>query len=325
MNKYIFFKKLCDEKIPELLPNVGDRKILIWGASDGGKIVKEALEQAGGQCAGFVDIKAEEKREFCGKPVYLPTHLDVCSYFVIVGVMAFYYSIEENLWSMNYTHQDYIYLFDNESYNKEDIYYRGCKVGRYTYGYEALLEHYPIAAVIGRYCSINETARIWNNHSLDCVTTHPMLDYRQFYSWDKQKEREEYVRRYGIHFDNADYENSNIRDNRPVVIGNDVWIGARVNILPGVHIGDGAVLAAGAVVVNDVEPYAIVGGVPAKKIKLRFSPEMVQQFLAIKWWDWTIEKIEENIELFYQPEKFCEKFYQEAKWKGTEALHGGGV
>ena len=83
-----------------------------------------------------------------------------------------------------------------------------------------------------------------------------------------------------------------------------MWIGANVIILPGVKIGNGAIIAAGAVVTKDVEPYAIVGGVPAKLIKYRFKKEEINQLEEIKWWNWSIEEIERNIELFYRPEKF---------------------
>ena len=79
-------------------------------------------------------------------------------------------------------------------------------------------------------------------------------------------------------------------------------------ILPGVTIGDGAVLAAGAIVNKNVEPYEIVGGVPAKPIKKRFTDDVIEKLLEIKWWDWSIDEIEENIELFYQPEKMVSFF-----------------
>ena len=88
------------------------------------------------------------------------------------------------------------------------------------------------------------------------------------------------------------------------MIGNDVWIGANVVILPGVTVGDGAILAAGAIVTKDVEPYAIVGGVPAKKLRYRFPQVVREALLASAWWEWSQEKIEEHIELFFTPEAF---------------------
>ena len=92
------------------------------------------------------------------------------------------------------------------------------------------------------------------------------------------------------------------------MIGNDVWIGRNAIILPGNTIGDGAIIAAGAVVTHDVPPYTIVGGVPARPIRKRFSDDIIEKLLEIKWWDWPEEKIVENFEYFYQPEKFAEKF-----------------
>ena len=77
-------------------------------------------------------------------------------------------------------------------------------------------------------------------------------------------------------------------------IGNDVWIGNNVIIKYGVKIGDGAILGAGAVVTKDVEPYSIVGGVPAKVIKYRFSPDEIKFLLAFKWWDKDLNWLKEN-------------------------------
>lgn len=76
-----------------------------------------------------------------------------------------------------------------------------------------------------------------------------------------------------------------------VVIGSDVWIGRRATILSGVKIGHGAVVAAGAVVVKDVEPYWIVGGNPARPIRRRFSDETVERLLQIRWWEWPEERV----------------------------------
>lgn len=79
------------------------------------------------------------------------------------------------------------------------------------------------------------------------------------------------------------------------VVGNDVWIGYNATIMPGVTIGDGAIIAANATVTRDVEPYAIVGGNPAKEIRKRFPEDQIQELLTIKWWDWDIEKITQNV------------------------------
>ncbi len=80
------------------------------------------------------------------------------------------------------------------------------------------------------------------------------------------------------------------------VIGNDVWIGHDATIMPGVTIGDGAIIATKAVVTKDIEPYTIVGGNPAKLIKKRFSDETISKLLELKWWDWDIEKITRNVD-----------------------------
>jgi virginiamycin A acetyltransferase len=79
-------------------------------------------------------------------------------------------------------------------------------------------------------------------------------------------------------------------------IGNDVWIGFNSTIMPGVKIGDGAIIATNSTVTKNVEPYSIVGGNPAKEIKKRFSKEQIERLLEIKWWNWEIEKITKNIQ-----------------------------
>jgi len=79
-------------------------------------------------------------------------------------------------------------------------------------------------------------------------------------------------------------------------VGNDVWIGYRSTIMPGVSIGDGAIIASNSTVINDVDPYTIVGGNPARPIKKRFSDSTIEKLISIKWWDWNIKKITDNIQ-----------------------------
>lgn len=79
-------------------------------------------------------------------------------------------------------------------------------------------------------------------------------------------------------------------------IGNDVWIGYNATIMGGVTVGDGAIIATNSTVVRDVEPYSIVGGNPAAEIKKRFSEDIIAKLLKLKWWNWEIEKITENVQ-----------------------------
>ncbi len=88
-------------------------------------------------------------------------------------------------------------------------------------------------------------------------------------------------------------------------IGNDVWIGFNSTIMPGIKVGDGAIIAANSTVIRNVEPYSIVGGNPAKEIKKRYTQEQIERLLAMKWWDWDIEKISRNVHILTS-EKFDE-------------------
>ena len=128
--------------------------------------------------------------------------------------------------------------------------------------------------VIGRYtCIANEVMTVAGNHPVSFASVHPAFySVAQELSYVKQSK-----------FKDFNYLDSEKRIS--VEIGNDVWIGARATILEGITIGDGAVVAAGAIVTKDVPPYAIVGGVPAKIIKYRFDEETIQKLLKLKWWE----------------------------------------
>lgn len=128
--------------------------------------------------------------------------------------------------------------------------------------------------VIGRYtCIANDVMTVAGNHPTSFVSTHPA-----FYSL---AQKPSYVKR--SKFEDFKYLNSEKKIS--IEIGNDVWIGARATILEGVNIGDGVVVAAGAVVTKDIPPYAIVGGVPARIIRYRFDEEIIQNLLRMKWWE----------------------------------------
>ena len=146
-----------------------------------------------------------------------------------------------------------------------------------------VLYHYPInhdRLTIGKFCSIACGAKfIFNcaNHTLQSLSTYTFPLF--FEEWDLPKS-----------------EVATAWDNKgDIVIGNDVWIGYDAVIMAGVHIGDGAIIGTRAVVTKDVEPYSIVGGVPAKEIRKRFAPDVAAELLELKWWNWSSEKIKNHI------------------------------
>lgn len=298
------FRLLCKNKIGIISTLSGGRKLWIYGAGAGGRILFEELRKRDIRICGFIDRNAKQLKTVNDLQVVSLDEVKCIDSYIVVSLRSWDSSVPEEFAKRGIEIYNYYYVAAGTGFNQTDIVYRGCKVGRYTYGYESLLQEYPLAVSIGRYCSINGTARIWNNHSVDCITTHPFLDHPMFLSWENYIQKAELLNKYGRHWNNAEFENSPIRNNKPIVIGNDVWIGANVIILPGVHVGDGAILAAGAVVTKDVEDYAIVGGNPAKIIRYRFGADEIKRLLQIQWWNWPHEEIENHIELFYQPISF---------------------
>ncbi len=141
-----------------------------------------------------------------------------------------------------------------------------------------VLYHYPINGdklIIGRFCSVACGARFLmtsGNHTLSSLATYTFPIFFDEWGLDKNV--------------------TSAWDNKgDIVIGSDVWIGYEAVILSGVHIGDGAIIGARAVVTKDVEPYTVVGGVPAKPIRRRFSDDTIERLLALRWWDWEHERI----------------------------------
>lgn len=309
-DEYSALVRTCSDRLDEIVINSAGRDLIIWGCGHCGIACFDVLSDAGFSIRAFVDRNFKSIGSFLGKHVWSIQEVDKNKHYVIAAINSFDVSIEKTLIELGLSDKDYVHVVNYSEYIHEDIVYKGIPVGRYTYGYKHLLQDCPMARKIGRYCSINKTARIWNNHPVDFVTTSPILDHRGFSSsYSEYLRRRDFCNLYGIYNHNHSSYDSPIRDNRPVEIGNDVWIGANVVILPGVKISDGAILAAGAVVTHDVEPYAIVGGVPAKLIKKRFSDEDIHKLLSIAWWDWKQEQIEENMEFFFQPQEFIKMFF----------------
>ena len=151
---------------------------------------------------------------------------------------------------------------------------RKCRMGEGSYAGEGF-EVANRETTVGKYCSIGCNVNLGaTQHPVDFLSTHPMLYTDMPYGPNLPPECR-------CKFDGV---------KPPCHIGNDVWIGLNAVIMDGITVGDGAVIAAGAIVTKDVPPYAIVGGVPAKVIRYRFSPEIIAALLELRWWDLPMEK-----------------------------------
>lgn len=165
--------------------------------------------------------------------------------------------------------------------------FKDFSIGRFSYGKPKIYAS-KNSFSLGNFCSIADGVTIYSGaeHQTSWIKTYPFLEFPEL------------------------IEDKDVNKSKGnVTIGNDVWLADGVLVLSGVTIGDGAVVAARAVVTKDVKPYEIVGGNPAKHIKYRFNEEQISELLKIKWWDWDIEKIKSNLDLILSEDidKFINK------------------
>lgn len=217
---------------------------------------------------------------------------------IIRAVAVYFYRLFKRVWYKRYNidiHSSVLFnqysSFEGNNCIRNKSVVSSSKLGRYSFVGERT---YLPECKIGSFCSIAAEVKVISE-------THPSRGFLStspvFYSLLKQcgqtfaKEQL---------FDERIYvKNTNYR----AVIGNDVWICSNVIILGGITIGDGAIIAAGSVVTKDVPPYAIVGGVPARVIRYRFSDEEIKKLLDMKWWYWSEEKIRDNYPMFVDNNK----------------------
>jgi acetyltransferase-like isoleucine patch superfamily enzyme len=146
------------------------------------------------------------------------------------------------------------------------VFYGECSIGAYSYLSGSGTPAIVFGAHIGRYCSFAQGAIIGaKSHRMDRLSTHPRVG-----GGDAQLPK--------------------------TVVGHDVWIGSNAIVIAGLSIGHGAVVAAGAVVTRDVDPYSIVGGVPARVIRMRFGPDVVRSLIESQWWLYDIDDPAGNID-----------------------------
>lgn len=176
---------------------------------------------------------------------------------------------------------NYVYLGDEVQLNKSEI-------GDHSYvNTNTILNN----TKIGKFCSIASYVKFGlGSHPTHFISTHP-----SFYS--NKHVFKTYADR--IYF----------KKEKKIIIGNDVWIGESVTIMIGVNVGDGAIVATGSIVTKDVQPFEIVGGIPARHIKYRFDKKTIKQIQISKWWEKDEVWFEENYKLFLDLKRFLEYFH----------------
>jgi acetyltransferase-like isoleucine patch superfamily enzyme len=171
------------------------------------------------------------------------------------------------------------------------------EIGKFNVGYPKILSWRTDDKLItGKFCMFAHDVIILagGEHDLEKVTCYPLKG--------------------AFHMSNGN--NVDSASKGPVIIGNDVWIGAGAIILSGVTISDGAIVGAGSVVTHDIPPYAIVAGNPARLIRFRFSKNQIDNLLEIAWWNWSEDKIKANINYFYGDiDSFIKKFCNEGNYQ----------
>jgi len=306
--------------------NNSNKKLVIFGMGRRGKILSEHLNKRISYLIDNDPTKWEE--EFCGHKISSPAILqnEKADDLFIIVVSYYYLPIKWQLKSMGF-HETVHFINGLEIFGdylnskfpqnqvsldlSEKVWLRGNPnidgQSRFQ-GNNAVLEgsriintKVDIYSHIGRNCTIsNATIGKFVQIASEVMIgleAHPsrgFISTHQIFHRDKPSTYFSFV------------EKKLFEDIIPVAIGNDVWIGAKAVIHAGITIGDGAVIGAGAVVTRDVDPYSVIGGIPAKLIRKRYSEEQIQKLLKFKWWNHSIDWIRKHALLFSNEDAFFE-------------------
>lgn len=252
------------------------KKIAIMGVGTFTTLNMRFLLELGLDICFFVDKNFLNRRFFerqWGYQVVPYEKLDPKEHFPFVYQHNFLVvdSIASDLQRCGFRAHEYLTLPDIAD---RDLWYGDMQIGKGASSYDVLMGWNFHVQSVGRYSSINHTAQVVFDHNISNLTT-------------------------------VNLRYSPVPKRRKMTIGHDVWIGANsvINASKVSYIGDGAIVGAGAIVVNDVPPYAIVAGVPGRVKKFRFSSEEIEMLKKISWWNWDKEYMKEHCQYFTDPQK----------------------
>ena len=274
------------------------RKLLIWGTGSNAYNLSKFVSKIA-PIEFYISRDAAIQPTFLNKSVYdfSQITLDSKEHFVLILAEARYKEIRTTLSDLGFVeYVDYYDYFQKGTHLPIDVSVDNVTIGRFSFHPFSISRLRKNVVSIGRYCSINGSVLINYNHPTNMITTSSRIQtlYDNEYNELYIKQRNSY----------------NKTGNLKVKIGNDVWVGANtfINTSKCTRIGDGAVIGTGAIVMEDIPPYAIAYGAPAKVHRYRFSPEQIEILLRLRWWDWDSETIKQNAEALIYPERFFEKF-----------------
>ena len=269
-----------------ILERAAGRSICIYGAGEAGETMFRLIKAGGMNACFFVDRKWRFFAEFCGLPVYDADILDCKKHFVVLNNSSDLRTVESmkaNLTEQGYMPGELFHWDDDVDY---DITLNGITIGRGTPVIDTFLQPNAekLFVSVGRYTSINPTLYVAFNHFIGLSTS--------------------------FRVPNDDIRRQKLTVANRIEIGHDVYIGANVFINQSKvkRIGNGAIIGSGAVVLEDVPPYAVVAGVPGNVKKFRFMPEEIAALERIQWWNWDKETMEANADCFTNPVLFFERF-----------------
>lgn len=301
------------EALQKMLEKSGGGEIVLYPFGDVGMRIKSILEEGYGISPIYILDNTLCKYNTAIKPLAYLKEIDCSSINVILASTnkGIYSEIKNNL--LMYVNQEQIIELESMKYIDEEVkkelpkQEHEIKIGKYSSGplCSVGMENYFVEEV-GAFSQSAIGSAVVGNHSLRYISTH------NFLTADKSVN--------ALYLDYDDYKDAvwHFKGVRPkgIVdkfkkskIGNDVWIGRNAIITNGGNVGNGAVVAAGAVVTKDVPDYAIVGGIPARVIRYRYTQAQIEALNRIQWWNWSDDEIRERYDDFFLPiEKFIKKY-----------------